>query len=188
MNVRSVSKLSLSVVSLVALIALSHCAKAKQSSQVVAPSKPALPEYSDSEVTAKLGGTDWAPKFVIAKKFDAADERYTFHFYTSNPAGASNPNAMDFVCKYFKAIPQDSKLVSFTAPATAGEYVLGQDAKGVIQTMAFVWDKDGTLENAVTDNGKMKIDSVDGDTVTGRIVGQMEDSRINGKFTAKLCK
>jgi hypothetical protein len=34
----------------------------------------------------------------------------------------------------------------------------------------------------------MKIDSVDGDSVTGRIVGQMEDSSINGKFTAKLCK
>ena len=179
MNARSISLLSLSAFS---LVALSHCVKAKQSSQVVAPSRPALPEYSDSELTAKLGGTDWAPKFVIAKKFDAADERYIFHFYTSNPAGSFD------ACPFFEAMAEDMKQVSFTAPAKVGEYVLGLDAKGVIQTMTFVWEKDGDLKNAVTDDGKMKIDSVDGDTVTGRIVGQMEDSSINGKFTAILCK
>jgi hypothetical protein len=184
MNVRSISLLSLSAFS---LVALSHCVETKQSSQVVAPSRAPLPEYSDSEVTAKLGGTDWVPKFVIAKKFDAADERYAFHFYSSNPAGPT-PELADKACEFFNRIPADDKSISITAAAIVGETLLGKDAKGVIQTMGFVWEKDGDLKNAVTDNGKITIDSADGDTVTGRIVGQMEDSSINGKFTATLCK
>ena len=96
MNVRSVSKLSLSVVSLVALIALSHCAKTSHSAPAPAPAPKA---EAPADTTAKPGSEPAIERSVLIDKFSKSclDSMKTFVSADKATAycGCSTPKYVD---------------------------------------------------------------------------------------------